>query len=209
MAESLPRITLLVENRTGYKNLCRLLTAGALGKPKGEAVVTLEQVAAHAEGLHCLTGGEEGPLAKALTREGLDSALSLLDSLAGIFPGRLHVELQRHRLAGQEHRNQALGDLARRLRLPLLASTRTGTPTAVLRTEAFTPPEPAPITKRSTSYSAIAHRPLGRPQFGYSRPAQSKALISAKPEISAAASPLAGAVRSCSRASSSPRAPQQ
>ena len=31
-----PRLTLLVENRTGYRNLCRLITAGALGKPKGE-----------------------------------------------------------------------------------------------------------------------------------------------------------------------------
>ncbi|HEX8251773.1 MAG TPA: PHP domain-containing protein, partial [Thermoanaerobaculia bacterium] len=34
------RLTLLVENRTGYKNLCRLLTAGALAHPKGEARYT-------------------------------------------------------------------------------------------------------------------------------------------------------------------------
>src|SRR5262245_49998822 len=46
-AAALPRLTLLVENRAGYKNLCRLVTAGALGKPKGETSVTLEQVAAH------------------------------------------------------------------------------------------------------------------------------------------------------------------
>ncbi len=117
-----PRLTLLVENRTGYKNLCRLITAGALGKPKGETSVTLEQIAAHAEGLHCLTGGEEGPLAKALAEGGLDAAGTLLDSLAALFPGRVHVELQRHRLAAQEHRNVALVDLARRRRLPLLAS---------------------------------------------------------------------------------------
>src|SRR5688500_12199593 len=32
-----PRVTLLVENQIGYRNLCRLLTAGALGRPKGEA----------------------------------------------------------------------------------------------------------------------------------------------------------------------------
>ena len=116
------RITLLVENRTGYKNLCRLISAGALGKPKGETSVTLEQIAAHAEGLHCLTGGEEGPLAQALAEGGLDAAGALLDSLAALFPGRVHVELQRHRLAAQEHRNVALVDLARRRRLPLLAS---------------------------------------------------------------------------------------
>jgi error-prone DNA polymerase len=116
------RITLLVESRIGYKNLCRLLTAGALGKPKGEAAVTLDQVAAHAGGLHVLTGGAEGPVARALEESGPDAARELLGRLAAIFPGRLHVELQRHRLRGQEHRTQALVDLARRLRLPLVAS---------------------------------------------------------------------------------------
>jgi len=116
------RLTLLVENRTGYRNLCRLLTAGALDKPKGEASVTLDQVAAHAEGLHVLTGGGEGPLVRALTQGGPDAARGLLERLGAIFPGRLHVELQRHRLREEEHRNQALVELARRLGLPLLAT---------------------------------------------------------------------------------------
>ncbi len=116
------RLTLLVENRVGYRNLCRLITAGALGKPKGETSVTWEQVAAHAEGLHVLTGGDEGPIARSLADGGLDAARPLLDELAAMFPGRLHVELQRHRLREEEHRNQALVDLARRLRLPLVAT---------------------------------------------------------------------------------------
>jgi error-prone DNA polymerase len=116
------RLTLLVENRAGYKNLCRLLTAGALGKPKGDASVTLDQVAAHAEGLHVLTGGAEGPVARALAEGGTDAARGLVERLSAIFPGRLHVELQRHRLREEEHRNQALVELARRLRLPLVAS---------------------------------------------------------------------------------------
>jgi len=115
-------LTLLVENRTGYKNLCRLITAGALGKPKGETSVTLEGVAAHASGLHCTTGGEEGSIARILEKEGLEAAGESLERLAQIFPGRLHVELQRHGLRAEEHRNQALTDLARRLRLPLIAT---------------------------------------------------------------------------------------
>src|SRR6266567_1276473 len=62
----LPAVALVDQNRTGYKNLCRLITAGALGKPKGETSVTLDQIAAYGEGLHCTTGGEEGPIARAL-----------------------------------------------------------------------------------------------------------------------------------------------
>jgi error-prone DNA polymerase len=106
------RLTLLVESRTGYRNLCRLLTTAALGKPKGEARATWEQVAAHAGGLHCLTGGDEGPLAR-LAVGAPEEARRLLEHLHGLFPGRLHVELQRHRLRAEERRNALLLELAR------------------------------------------------------------------------------------------------
>jgi error-prone DNA polymerase len=115
-------LTLLVESRTGYKNLCRLITTGAAGKPKGETAVTWEQVAEHAEGLHCLTGDEESPVARALARGGIEGGRKVLARLAGIFPGRLHVELSRHRVREEEHRNQVLVDLARAIRLPFVAT---------------------------------------------------------------------------------------
>jgi error-prone DNA polymerase len=116
------RLTLLVESRRGYRNLCGLLTAAALKRPKGKASASWELVARHAEGLHCLTGGGEGPLAGALERGGLDGGLRELERLAALFPGRLHVELQRHRQREQEHRNRAFLELARRLRLPVVAT---------------------------------------------------------------------------------------
>ena len=117
-----PRVTLLVESRTGYRNLCRLLSAAALGRAKGEARVSWELIAEHSAGLHCLTGGAEGPLARALRVGGLEAARRLAGRLAGIFPGRLHVELQRHRIREEEHRNRALVDIARGMGLPLMAS---------------------------------------------------------------------------------------
>jgi error-prone DNA polymerase len=116
------RLTLLVENRTGYRNLCRMLTTAALGRPKGEARVTWDLLAEHAAGLHCLTGGDEGPVARELAQGGLDPARRLLERLAVWFGGRAHVELQRHHLRDEEHRNRALLDLARRLRLPVVAT---------------------------------------------------------------------------------------
>ncbi len=117
-----PRLTLLVANRTGYRNLCKLLTAAARGRPKGEARIDWQMLEQHSEGLHLLTGGDEGPLARALEADGHDAAECLLARLAHLFPDRLHVELQRHLDRQEEDRNQALVDLARRLRLPLVAT---------------------------------------------------------------------------------------
>ncbi len=117
-----PRLTLLAASRAGYRNLCRLLTAAAHDRPKGEARADLDLLAEHAAGLYCLTGGEEGPLARSLEAGGPANARGLLERLAAIYPRRLRVEIQRHRLRRAEQRNHALIELASRLRLPLVAT---------------------------------------------------------------------------------------
>ncbi|MEP7009252.1 MAG: error-prone DNA polymerase [Acidobacteriota bacterium] len=118
----LPRLTLMVENRTGYKNLCKLISAAARERPKGDPRASWELVEHHARGLRCLTGGEEGTVARALRAEGLDGARRELERLVALFSGRVHVEIGRHHLREEEHANRALVDLARRLRLPLVAT---------------------------------------------------------------------------------------
>ncbi|MCM2269202.1 MAG: PHP domain-containing protein, partial [Thermoanaerobaculia bacterium] len=120
--ESARRLTLLAESRCGYRNLCRLVTAAARGKPKGAACATWDEVAAHAAGLHVLTGGDESPLGARLAHDDRDGARAWLERLAAAFPGRVHVELQRHGRRDEERRNRALVELAERLRLPLVAT---------------------------------------------------------------------------------------
>jgi len=115
-----PRVTLLVENREGYRNLCRLLTAGALRNPKGEARFRWSEIAEHAGGLHLFTGGDEGAITRLLREDGLEHTREFLKRVSAFFPGRTHLELQRHRRAEEEHRNQALMALGRALRLPLV-----------------------------------------------------------------------------------------
>lgn len=119
---SAPRLTLLVENRSGYRNLCRLLTEAARHHPKARARASWAQVRAHAEGLHCLTGGVEGLVAQRLIHHGVDAAKRTLEHLNHLFPNRLAVELQRHGLREEEHRNRALIELGHSLRLPLIAA---------------------------------------------------------------------------------------
>ena len=113
---------LLVQKRTGYQNLCRLVTLMKLRAKKGEGAATIDEVAAHAEGLICLTGGEDGPLAIAL-HGGFDEAIAAAARLVDIFgKGNVYAELQRHFNREEEARNQAVIEIARRLKLPLLAT---------------------------------------------------------------------------------------
>lgn len=113
------RLPLLVENRAGYQNLCRLLTVAKLRASQGESAATFDDLEVHTAGMVCLTGGDEGPFA-ALPPEQWSS---VLDRLAGLFGrDRVYVELQRHHDRDEETRNRALIDLASHRRLPLLAT---------------------------------------------------------------------------------------
>jgi error-prone DNA polymerase len=101
---------LLAENRTGYRNLCRLMTSMKLRAPKGEGVASLEELRQFSEGLVCLTG--EGPPVR-----------SRFEKLTGIFGERnVYAELQRHFHRDEEARNQAVIELAGSMKLPVIAS---------------------------------------------------------------------------------------
>jgi error-prone DNA polymerase len=117
------RYPLLVESQAGYRNLCRLITRMKLRAKKGEGHIEPEELAVQREGLVCLTGGEEGPLAHSLARRGLEAGSQCVEQLCGIF-GRenVYVELQRHFDRAEEARNQAAVEIARKLHLPLLAT---------------------------------------------------------------------------------------
>ena len=100
------RLLLLVQNRAGYKNLSRLITNAKSGRPKGETLVTLADLEAHAAGLIALSDGTVA-----------------LDRLAGIFrQGDLYLEIGRHHDAAEERRNRATVALARSRRMPLVAT---------------------------------------------------------------------------------------
>src|SRR5579863_3551037 len=117
------RFHLLVSSRAGYQNLCRLITKMKLRAKKDEGAALEKELAQYSEGLICLTGGEDGPLIHALKNGGIEAARQAVGRLAHIFGcHNVYIELQRHFHREQEVRNHAAIEIARSLRLPLLAT---------------------------------------------------------------------------------------
>src|SRR6266511_3485799 len=118
-------LPVLVENRTGYQNLCELLTRAHLRAPKGQGIVHWAELPEFAEGLVALTGDEEGPLIRTLLGKPPNfqapSSGEVLAWLVRAFgPNSVFVEIQRHLKRGEDRTNRALLDLARAHKLPVL-----------------------------------------------------------------------------------------
>jgi DNA polymerase III subunit alpha len=111
------QLVLLASNEIGYRNLGKLVSKGWLEGFYFEPRVDLEAIAAHAEGLVCLTGaGRDGFLNRHLMSGATEEAARQLGLLKGIFgPERLFVELTDHGGDGtlnQIAANCALADAA-------------------------------------------------------------------------------------------------
>jgi error-prone DNA polymerase len=118
------RLPVIASSRLGYQNLCRLATQMKLRVPKNDPCFSCEEeIARYAEGLICLTGDEGGPLAQALDHGGIVEGRRAVERLTQVF-GRenVYVELQRHYLRDEEARNQTAVEIARSLKLPLVAT---------------------------------------------------------------------------------------
>lgn len=121
----LHHVVLLVEDRVGYANLCRLITAahagtrGAGGAVEREPAVALEQLLAHADGLTCLTGCPDRGILRDDERA---RARRRRDLLLEAFGARLAVELQRPLRQGSAARLRGFAELAHERGLPVVAT---------------------------------------------------------------------------------------
>jgi len=123
-------LTLLCEDATGYRNLCRLITRAHAGTRVGRARdplpprVSLGDVEEHADGLVCLSGcAREGALGGRVEREEHAAAAAMGRRLLRAFGSeRFRVELQRPFARHDRRRNRALAGLAERLGVPCVAT---------------------------------------------------------------------------------------
>lgn len=114
-------LVLLAQTDAGYRNLCAMLTDGYMD-PQSEKrfAVSLPELAAHSDGLFCLTGGPEGPIDRMLDIGQKEQAEQLLTDLASIFAGHLGIEIVRYN--GASRYEASLIELADDLNLPLVAT---------------------------------------------------------------------------------------
>jgi error-prone DNA polymerase len=182
------RLPLLVEDREGYQNLCRLITRMKLGAPKGAAAIALDDLEPYAAGLVCLTGGARGPLARRLASGDVDGARRILARLVAMF-GRssCFVEIQRHFLRDQEEILQGLVALARAVPVPLVASNQ----------PLFARPEGRPLAdvftciREKTDLDRAGRRLLANGERSLKRGAEMTALFGDLPDAVAATGELA------------------
>jgi len=123
--DTLPRdvLILLVQDETGYENLLKLVSKAFLETPAGEKPrIDFADLEGLSDGLIALTGGPQGAVGRLLADGDAVAAGAMLDRLAGLFSGRLYVELMRHGLAEEDSIEAALIDLAYAKDLPLVAT---------------------------------------------------------------------------------------
>ncbi|AZD00408.1 DNA polymerase III subunit alpha [Pseudomonas chlororaphis] len=119
----LSRISLLVMNAVGYRNLTELISRGFIdGQRNGQIIIEREWVAEAAEGLIMLSAAKEGEIGIALLAGDLQEAQTLAREWMAVFPDRFYLEVQRTNRPNDEEQLHAAVALADKIGAPLVAT---------------------------------------------------------------------------------------
>ncbi|VTU33826.1 DNA polymerase III subunit alpha [Variovorax sp. PBS-H4] len=122
---ALTRIVLLVQNMEGYLHLSELLARAwtqNVGRGQAQAACKLAWLEELQGGLIALSGAQAGPLGAPLLQGQAERAAEVALQLAGLFPHRFYIELQRAGRPEDEPHVVAAVQLAARLNLPVVAT---------------------------------------------------------------------------------------
>nr|WP_281459506.1 DNA polymerase III subunit alpha [Pseudomonas sp. P13] len=119
----LSRISLLVMNAVGYRNLTELISRGFIdGQRNGSIIIEREWVAEANEGLIMLSAAKEGEIGLALLSGNPEEAEVLARDWMAVFPDRFYIEVQRTNRPNDEEHLHAAVALADRIGAPLVAT---------------------------------------------------------------------------------------
>lgn len=116
-------LVLLCKDRTGYENLCYLVSQAYLKGFYGKPRVDLKLLRERHEGLIALSACLAGAIAQDLLQEDYDAARSYALELKDVFgEDNFYLELQDHGIPEQRAVNQGIMRLSRELDLPLVVT---------------------------------------------------------------------------------------
>ncbi len=116
-------VVLLVKNKEGYKNLCKLITHSYLEGFYYRPRIDKELLVRHSEGFIALSGCLQGEISYYMGLGLEDKAEEAAREYASMFPeGDFYIEIQDHGLEPQKRIKPLLIRLARKLNIPLIAT---------------------------------------------------------------------------------------
>ena len=116
-------LTLLAQNRTGFKNLIKMASIAFLEGYHYVPRIDKELLEAHKEGLICLTGCASSEFSEYILKDQLDEATELAEWFHQLFGKNFYVEIQNNGLDIQKRCAEGAIDIANRLGLPLVATS--------------------------------------------------------------------------------------
>jgi len=115
-------LILLAMDLDGYRNLCRLVSAGFTEGFYRKPRIDKELMREYSKGILALSGCLSGEVARAMLMGKEQLARQAAEEYAAIFDDRFYIEIQANHLPEQEKINPALIELSRQLALPLVAT---------------------------------------------------------------------------------------
>lgn len=121
--EQIYHLTLLAMNETGFHNLNKLVSIGYLDGFYRQPRVDKRDLAAHNEGLICLSGCLSAEIPSAIAHGDIERAEALLRQYLDIFGrDRFYLEVQRHGIPEEDRVTRQLVTFAKKYDLKLVAS---------------------------------------------------------------------------------------
>ncbi len=117
-----PHLTVLIQNEVGYRNLCKLITAGYLEGFYYKPRIDKDLLREYSEGLLCLSGGFKGELCGHLLEGRETQAKAVIEENKTLFGDRYYIEVQANNLPRQAALNKTLMEMAAQHDVPVVAS---------------------------------------------------------------------------------------
>ena len=122
-SDSSYHLILLVKNKKGYTNLCKLVSSGHLEGFYYRPRIDLDILKEHNEGLIALSACLHGQIPHLINRGKQEEAIEMAKEYAGIFDkNRFFLELQENSIADQKRVNDGLLEISKEVGLPVVAT---------------------------------------------------------------------------------------